>query len=218
MIEVLLSIFFRWRTSQQKLFKRERKLQGYIYNSCRGFRPLGSRVIALSIKCDSLALRTKSCEEWIFSSEINCMETVVGLELMLVLSTGRLSLRHRSLSVFSSLYTQYVTHFSWTPKKERSLESGLSQSPSSELIWRETKVDLSRLSPSLGRYSSLRSLRWCYTGRFPWRFLVQHSAQCWNNVVTIRSNVATMLRIVSCYITFKKLVGRLVASLPRKQQ
>ena len=89
------------------------------------------------------------------------METVVGL-YMLVLSTGSLSLRHHLLSVFSRLYTQYVTHFSWTPKKERSLESGLSQSPSSELIWRETKVDLSRLSPSLGRfaaYSSLRSLR-----------------------------------------------------------
>ena len=34
------------------------------YNdSSRPFRPLGSRVIALSIKCDSLALRTKSCEE-----------------------------------------------------------------------------------------------------------------------------------------------------------
>ena len=200
MIELLLSIFFRWRTSQQKLFKRERKLQGYRYNSSWGFRPLGSRVMALSIKCDSLALRTKSCEEWIFSSEINCMETVVGLELMLVLSTGRLSLRHRSLSVFSSLYTQYVTHFSWTPKKERSLESGLSQSPSSELIWRETKVDLSRLSPSLGRfaaYSSLRSLRWCYTGRFPWRFLVQHSAamleQCCDHSKQCRNNVANRL-------------------------
>ena len=29
--------------------------------------------MALSIKCDSLALRTESREEWIFSSGINCM-------------------------------------------------------------------------------------------------------------------------------------------------
>ena len=62
------------------------------------FRPWGSRVMALSIKCDSLALRTESREEWIFSSGINCMsvwewlewerkcsETVVGLDLTLVL-------------------------------------------------------------------------------------------------------------------------------------
>ena len=34
------------------------------YNdSSRQFRPLGSRVMALSIKCDSLALRTESREE-----------------------------------------------------------------------------------------------------------------------------------------------------------
>ena len=32
-------------------------------NSSRPFRPLGSRVMALSIKCDSLALRTESREE-----------------------------------------------------------------------------------------------------------------------------------------------------------
>ena len=62
-----------------------------------------SAVTALPIKCDSLALRTESREEWIFSSGINCMsvwewlewerkcsETVVGLDLMLVLSTARL--------------------------------------------------------------------------------------------------------------------------------
>ena len=72
--------------------------------------------MALTIKYDSLALRTKSCEEWIFCSEINCMETVVGLD-MLGLSTGRLSLRHRLLSVSSRPYSQYITHFSWTPKK-----------------------------------------------------------------------------------------------------
>ena len=40
-------------------------------NSSRRFRPWGSRVMALSIKCDSLALRTESREEWIFSSGIN---------------------------------------------------------------------------------------------------------------------------------------------------
>ena len=74
-------------------------------NSSRRFRPWGSRVMALSIKCDSLALRTESREEWIFSSGINCMsawewlewerrcsETVVGLDLMFVLSTARLNL------------------------------------------------------------------------------------------------------------------------------
>ena len=36
-------------------------------NSSRGFRPRGWRVMALSIKCDSLALRIESREEWIFS-------------------------------------------------------------------------------------------------------------------------------------------------------
>ena len=36
-------------------------------NSSRGFRPRGWRVMPLSIKCDSLALRTESREEWIFS-------------------------------------------------------------------------------------------------------------------------------------------------------
>ena len=70
--------------------------------------------MALSIKCDSLALRTESREEWIFSSGINCMSvckwlewerkcSVVHLDLMLVLSTARLyslnlSLRSRLVS------------------------------------------------------------------------------------------------------------------------
>ena len=72
-------------------------------NLSRRFRPLGSRVMSLSIKCVSLALRTESREEWIFPNEINYMsvwewsewerkysETAVGLNLMLVLSTERL--------------------------------------------------------------------------------------------------------------------------------
>ena len=42
-------------------------------NSSPRFRPLGSRVMALSIKCVSLALRTESRKEWIFSIGINCM-------------------------------------------------------------------------------------------------------------------------------------------------
>ena len=110
------------------------------YNdSSRQFRPLGSRVMALSIKCDSLALVTESREEWIFPNEINYMsvwewwdwerkysETVVGINLMLVLSTGRLyslnlSLRQKLpkivlktvlvstfLAVLKSLYCAYL--------------------------------------------------------------------------------------------------------------
>ena len=79
-------------------------------NLSRRFRPLGSRVMSLSIKCDSLALRTESREEWIFPNETNCMsvwewsewerrcsETLVGLDLMLVLSTGRLCSLNLSL-------------------------------------------------------------------------------------------------------------------------
>ena len=77
------------------------------YNhSSRPFGPLGSGVLT------SLALRrTESREEWIFSSGINCMsvwewlewetkcqETVVGLDLMLVLSrTARLCSLNLSL-------------------------------------------------------------------------------------------------------------------------
>ena len=66
--------------------------------------------MALSIKCDSLALRTESSEEWLFSSGINCMSvcewlewerkcsiSVVGLDLMLVLSTARLCSLNLSL-------------------------------------------------------------------------------------------------------------------------
>ena len=49
-------------------------------NSSLRFKPWGSRVIALSIKCDSLALRTESREEWIFSSGINCMSVWEWLE------------------------------------------------------------------------------------------------------------------------------------------
>ena len=83
-------------------------------NSSRRFRPWGSRVMAF--KCDSLALRTESREEWIFSSRINCMsvwewlewerrcsETVLGLDLMLVLSTARLCSLNRSLNNFYAL-------------------------------------------------------------------------------------------------------------------
>ena len=95
-------------------------------NSSRRFRPWGSRVMALSIKCDSLALRTESREEWIFSSGINCMsvwewlewerkcsETVVGLDLMLVLSTARLcslnlSLRRRLVSPIYRVSPKFV--------------------------------------------------------------------------------------------------------------
>ena len=82
-------------------------------NSSRRFRPWGSRVKALSIKCDSLALRTESRQEWISSSGINCMsvwewllwerncsETVVSLDLMLVLSTASLC----SLNLVSPIY------------------------------------------------------------------------------------------------------------------
>ena len=55
--------------------KKNRKTSKDIdYTSWRQFRPLGLRVMALSIKCDSLALRTGSREEWILiPSGINCM-------------------------------------------------------------------------------------------------------------------------------------------------
>ena len=46
--------------------KRKRKTNkdiGY-NNSSRRLRPIGSRVMALSMKCDSLALRTESREEY----------------------------------------------------------------------------------------------------------------------------------------------------------
>ena len=70
------TILYRWRMSQQKLFKRaggndvqnknwKRKNDKDMdyNNSSRRFRPLGSRVMALSIKCYSLALRTESRAE-----------------------------------------------------------------------------------------------------------------------------------------------------------
>ena len=44
--------------------KKRKTIKDMDYNdSSRQFRPLGSRVMALSIKCDSLALRTESREE-----------------------------------------------------------------------------------------------------------------------------------------------------------
>ena len=83
-------------------------------NSSRRFRPWGLRVMAF--KCDSLALRTESNEEWIFSSRINCMsewewlewerkcsETVLGLDLMFVLSTACLCSLNLSLNSFYAL-------------------------------------------------------------------------------------------------------------------
>ena len=48
--------------------QQEQKSAPDYNNSSRRFRPWGSRVMALSIKCDSLA-----CEEKIFSSGINCI-------------------------------------------------------------------------------------------------------------------------------------------------
>ena len=61
--------------------------------------------MALSIKCDSLALRIESCEECIFSSGINCMSVCEWLEserkcsvvMGLVLSTARLCSLNLSL-------------------------------------------------------------------------------------------------------------------------
>ena len=86
-------------------------------NSSRRFRPWGSRVMALSIKCDSLqwpyelrhvknefslvgSINCMSVWEWL-EWERKCSEIVVGLDLMLVLSTARLcslnlSFRRRS--------------------------------------------------------------------------------------------------------------------------
>ena len=50
------------------------------YNdSSRQFRPLGSRVMALSIKCVSLAaLRTESREEWIFLMRLTACQCENG--------------------------------------------------------------------------------------------------------------------------------------------
>ena len=97
-------------------------------NWSRRFRPWGSRVMTLSIKCDSLTLKTKSREEWILSSGINnmsvrkwlewerkCPETVVGLDLMLVLSTARLCSLNVSLKrhLVSPIYCK-LQRLHWT--------------------------------------------------------------------------------------------------------
>ena len=110
----------KWRTTQ-KLERKNNKDMDY-NNSSGRLRPWGSRIIALSIKCDSLALRTESREEWIFSSGINsmsvwewlewkrrCSETVVGFDLKLVLSTARLCWLNLSLrrSLVSPIYCNY---------------------------------------------------------------------------------------------------------------
>ena len=52
-------------TYNTKNWKRKNSKDIDYINSSRQFRPLGSRVMALSIKCDSqsLALRTESREE-----------------------------------------------------------------------------------------------------------------------------------------------------------
>ena len=49
---------WKWRRTQ-KLERKNIKEKDY-NNSSRRFRPWGSRVMALSLKCDSLALRTES--------------------------------------------------------------------------------------------------------------------------------------------------------------
>ena len=48
---------------QHKKKRKTNKDIGY-NNSSRRFRPLGSRVMALFIKCDSLALRTEGRGRW----------------------------------------------------------------------------------------------------------------------------------------------------------
>ena len=51
-------------TYNTKNWKRKNNKDMDYNNSSRQFRPLGSRLIALSIKCYSLALRTESREEF----------------------------------------------------------------------------------------------------------------------------------------------------------
>ena len=76
----------------------------------RLFKPWGSKVPPKSIIKDSLAFLIESREEWISSSGISCVSVVVvrmreklfrnsgiGLDLMLVLSTERLSSLNMSL-------------------------------------------------------------------------------------------------------------------------
>ena len=99
---IIINYYYTLYIVQQKLERKNTKDMDYNNSSWR-FRPWGSRVVALSIKCDSLPLRTESREEWIFSSgtnsfsvwewsewEIKCPETTLGLDLMLVLSTAHL--------------------------------------------------------------------------------------------------------------------------------
>ena len=68
-----ITVLYRWRMSRKKLFKREgrkwrttQKLERTnnkdmdYNNSSRRLSPWGSKVMAVSIKCDSLALQTES--------------------------------------------------------------------------------------------------------------------------------------------------------------
>ena len=75
-------------------------------DSSQRFRPLGSRAMALSIKCDSLALPTESREEWIFPSEINCVSVWEWLEWEKKCSETHFSrdlVRLRTFHIFSEL-------------------------------------------------------------------------------------------------------------------
>ena len=92
-------------------------------NSSRRFRPWGSRVMALSIKCDSLALRTESREEWIFSSGINLWFLLhVSMRMVRVrekvfsfLEIQRLQLPGSSSTVFAvNLILTYVTQIQFS--------------------------------------------------------------------------------------------------------
>ena len=92
-------------------------------NSSRRFRPWGSRVMALSIKCDSLALRTESREEWIFSSGINLWFFLhVSMRMVRVrekvfsfLEIQRLQLPGSSSTVFAvNLILTYVTQIQFS--------------------------------------------------------------------------------------------------------
>ena len=84
----------------------------------RHVRPWGSRVMALSIKCDSLALRTESREEWIFSSGINCMSVVRVREKVFRNSSdekgnqGVGDFRFINILQFFSIYYYYFIIFS----------------------------------------------------------------------------------------------------------
>ena len=92
-------------------------------NSSRRFRPWGSRVMALSIKCASLALRTESREEWIFCSGINLWFFLhVSMRMVRVrekvfsfLEIQRLQLPGFSSTVFAvNLILTYVTQIQFS--------------------------------------------------------------------------------------------------------